>query len=609
MVPPPKKKTPYNQEFNGVYGEFGSGADLQAVYVQSAVPPEYLDKISLVSDIRGSEKWPIRDLFQRDVDQERITHELYPYLTSVDKIKFFNPLTLTVLPMDVAKREVRTRMPPLSTETLTENDTLWDVLAWGEFFRLRWVRGQEEYAKLEWNDVCSRVVAIDGQHRLSALKRLWTAPNDEGAGLRRWRIPIVIVTFRAAAGRTRTRTVLNAVRNIFVDINTQAHRVSGAREVLLSDGSVNALATQELLQQAHSNDLEDLETRRRRSVPLLFFDWRGKESIRRPVRSAAAVKSVVEVRDWFAEYILGGDLSRDQEAALGIEPTDPLKPFFLAREKDKNVTLDFEGGEHARELLRARVLPAVSHLLEEFSPYRRYIAGLRDLESEYGSGTDLEQLAFEYLRFESRHGIEATAGEVQKVEDRLVEQIAGLKARFLRPPLDHDVGMRGVLSAFGALVWRFGYPDWLEYSKWFTASLNEVHRSGWLELGKRKGKRKHLLHVIENQNETVVNYRLKQADRAFGPFVALLVAACGSPFPAAWRVEDWPSERADLLYQLGETMMSGHRRQQKAELREVMDADQADFEQVVEDRARSATQLQLRKFEEELRKITRSRRT
>ena len=98
-IRPPQVRNIYNQQRDGVYGVFGSGSGLQAFYLQSAIAPSELKQLDLISDISGSEKWSVRHLFQRDVDNKRIEESLLPYLETVDKIKFFNPLTLTILPM------------------------------------------------------------------------------------------------------------------------------------------------------------------------------------------------------------------------------------------------------------------------------------------------------------------------------------------------------------------------------------------------------------------------------------------------------------------------------------------------------------------------------
>ena len=112
-ISPPIVRDKYTHRLPGVYGQFGTGAGVDAFYVQSALQPAQLNWVSLISDIRGSERWQVRDLFQRDVDNLRVTDSLLPYLQDQKRIKFFNPLTLTLLPMneDEVLKKVTTQAP------------------------------------------------------------------------------------------------------------------------------------------------------------------------------------------------------------------------------------------------------------------------------------------------------------------------------------------------------------------------------------------------------------------------------------------------------------------------------------------------------------------
>ena len=169
---PPLTKPKYNHELPGVYGQFGTGAGVRAFYLQSVLTPVQLDEwVSLISDIHGSERWPVRDLFQRDVDNDRISDSLLPYLQDVQKIKFFNPLTLTLLPMEENSDRVLTQMPRVVESSMQEDDHEWLLLERPNYHRIRWVKDNPHYAVLEWSDIRTKLVAIDGQHRLSALKR------------------------------------------------------------------------------------------------------------------------------------------------------------------------------------------------------------------------------------------------------------------------------------------------------------------------------------------------------------------------------------------------------------------------------------------------------
>ena len=101
MTLPPVDELKYNKEKLGYFGELGNGAHAQIRFLQSAVTKDELDDITLIEHIAGSERWDIRDLFQRDVDMSRVDQSILPYLKDPTKVKFFNPLTLVLLPVDV----------------------------------------------------------------------------------------------------------------------------------------------------------------------------------------------------------------------------------------------------------------------------------------------------------------------------------------------------------------------------------------------------------------------------------------------------------------------------------------------------------------------------
>ena len=378
--PPRLAKTTYNHKLSGVYGEFGSGAGSRAFYLQAAMSPKELDRISLVSDIPGSEKWPVRALFQRDIDEPRVTKGLIPYLCNTDQVRFFNPLTLTLLPMDAHGHSVLPAMPTLKGGTMDIDGDKWITLERKNFYRLRWMSGAPQYAVLEWNGDRSELVAIDGQHRLFGLKRLWRDSTEvpPGEDFLRWRIPVVVVSFGGDEDGTSAPTVLDTVRSIFVSINTQAQPVNEARKILLSDDSINALCTQELIEAAHANDTLPMDERNTSMVPLVFFDWRGEERGGESFRSPAAVKTIVEIRNWFSYYFLGDDFTDEQKDAMEVIPTNPLHSAF------QESRLTHEQGDGVRQWARQEFLPGLRHLLENFTliriTSRRFVKWRRTFE-------------------------------------------------------------------------------------------------------------------------------------------------------------------------------------------------------------------------------------
>lgn len=599
-ITPPITEKIYNHQLDGVYGQFGTGAGVQAFYLQSALTPAQLDWVSLISDIRGSERWPVRDLFQRDVDNDRISNEsgLLAYLQDTEKTKFFNPLTLTLLPMKENSDLVLTEMPRVYEKSLTEDDHEWEVLEREKYHRIRWIKHNPQYARLDWSDLRTKLVAIDGQHRLSALKRFWSDTDASShQNFTTWRIPVVIVSFRVDSNRRNPPTVLEVVRNIFIYINTEAKPVNRARRILLSDKSVNAVCTQEFVQISHSNDLLESNNRNSERLPLLFFDWRGEESETRRIHAPASLKSVEEIHDWFEKYILGSDFGWEQKSAFGINPTMPLYETF------HDEKLGHSESNILRTLVKNEMLPALSLLLESFKPYREYVRELRILEDRYegASQSDLARHAFYELRFGSNLAPDAIKPNVEALLKQIAEDIDKTKKRLLPKPLDQDIGMRGVVCAFGNLRRSFGNPAWTEFAKWFVTAVNLVYDDGWLVL-KSSAKRHYLRHVVEDHNESVVNYRLEDADGAFGAYVQLLVATYGQPFPNTWAT-DWPVTKEILLDKLSATVLRGYKREVRPQLKGEYPDGGRPLTDAVNAKAEKLSGQQIRKLEQELKKI------
>ncbi|MCY4255147.1 MAG: hypothetical protein OXE51_03355 [Gammaproteobacteria bacterium] len=599
-TPPRRRKHDYNHKLEGVYGEFGADAGVQAFYVQAVLAPAQLRLISLISDIQGSERWSVRDLFQRDVDNSRVTQALLPYLQDSSKIKFFNPLTLTVLPMDANGTSVLQSMPKVIESVYEDEGNKWVSLERENHFRVRWIKESPQYAEIEWNDIRSRLVAIDGQHRLSALKRFL---EDRGVSsyedFMDWRIPVVIVSFRAKADRSDSPGVLEVVRSIFVYINTEAKEVNEARKILLSDESVNDVCTQELLERSHENDLKPRSERAPGCLPLLFYDWRGEETIRRAIHAPAAVKSVEELRDWFEWYILGKDFDPKQETAFGINPTHSLHSAFHDRK------LSHADSKAVRALAKEDLLPAVAYLLENLVPYQSYVSHLRELETEYEhkEQSDLARHAFDELRFGTNHADASIKDEVANVLLEIKERIEKGKRKYLKGLLGLDIGMRGVMHAFGKLRQRFGNPNWREYSKWYTTSLNLVYEEGLLDLAASRGGKKFLLHIAKDHNETIINYRLEDAPRALGAYLELLVAAYGHPWPTSWGMR-WPALGEICLDTLKNTVVRGYKKQVRPQLREEYPAGGKDLTKAVNKEANRLAGNQMRRFERKLETLT-----
>ena len=604
MSKPPTVHRVYNESLSGVFGEFGSGADAHAFYLQAAMSPAELDNIDLVSDIPGSEQWPIRALFQRDIDTARVTDGLIPYLRDTSQVRFFNPLTLTLLPMDEDGHTILAEMPAITGGRQSLDGREWRTLERPDFYRFRWTDDAAQYGVLEWNTQRSRLVAIDGQHRLFGLKRLWDDPLPKSDFLK-WRIPVVVVSFRGDEGGATAPSVLDTVRSIFVSINTNAQEVNETREILLSDNSINALCTQELIESSHSNDKKPPDDRESKKLPLIFFDWRGEEHRGLTVRSHAALKTSVEIRDWFKRYLLGDDLKPEQKAAMEVMPTDPLHEAFLRGR------LTHRDTKEVRSWVRISLLPSLEHLLTTFAPYERYLRELRriELDTQYPGRPDLARHAFDQLRFGSNRANELLQGDVREALNSIKNEIDRAKEQHLDRLIREDIGLRGIAWAFGALRNRFsGPPEWLRYSGLFTAALNRADDDGWLTLDRRTKYGKFLRHIVEDHAGTTVNYRVESARSALGTHVALIVAAYGMPWPEEWKFS-WSAFLEDRLSTWTWTVERGYRRQFKGILKDKYPEGGAPLTQAVNREATKGARKQARQLRAAIARIVEGRST
>lgn len=567
MIPLTKHKKIYDEQIRGVFGTFGAGMGIRVCFLQAALEAAELAKIQLVSEIPGSDRWPVRDLFQRDVDSQRVESSILPWLQDDTKVKFFNPLTLTLVPIDSNTNRILGEVPTLASSEISDDVGKWIVLERESLYRFRYlvseVGSHREYGLVEWNSKNVRLVAIDGQHRLSALKRYLS--DQSGPGFERfieWNIPVVV------SGLDRDEpvhaSILDVVRNMFVYINTQARTPSKSRQILLNDEDVNFVCVQELLQYSHENDsIEDIEDRIQSRIPLMFYDWRGTTENGREVPSPASLKSVTEIAEWFKWFIIGENVDENLVPVFGVDESHTLHIAFL------NNDLQAKHTELIRERFREWILPGVVHLLENFTPYSHYIAAVRKAELNWKSKSDVYRHALSQLRFGSHRGGESVHLQVAKAYDEVVHELVDFK-HDIPNLLLLDIGMRGIVYAFGELkawydAWNGECESWLNYSKWFTKHLNTSYDQGWF------GKQGNTIrrHVTHNAADNIVNHKVGDAHKALGAMVCTII--CRNAYSGKdvlseeshW-VEVWETFAESTLLP---TLRSGYEKQHAADFR------------------------------------------
>jgi hypothetical protein len=324
------------------------------------------------------------------------------------------------------------------------------------------------------------LVAVDGQHRLAALKQLQNGSLEQRESIKGWVIPVVIlVPVVDPSSKKRPGNLLDVVRKVFSNINKEAREISKAREIILDDNSANSLAVQVLLDRIHQNDL--LENKKRNSdyPPLYFFDWRGRES---SSEGDLRLSSIFEIEELFLlirEYLLGKDFSDEQKSRLEVAPTTELADDFRDKRLRPHVSGDL------RNQIGLGVVQSILGLFSDLSPLRELSRVAREIERKLHNESEAAAAhAYHYLRFGSFLDFEDQ--NLKTEAERILAKAIGCFENELLKKLPNffskKIGVRALFSALDKL-WEFyktlvlGKSNWSSFTQWFCKHANTAANS------------------------------------------------------------------------------------------------------------------------------------
>jgi len=538
MPKPPSKIGGLTQSRLGFYGRFGSGGNVDVSYVQTVMDFDFLNNITLIEDIKGSDKWKVRDLFQRNVDRNRVEDEIVPFLKEPDSIKFFAPLALVLLP--ISDGEVNKELVEISNEDVIEDETTFIKHNLGDtaaFFEHKEVPA---YSRVKWNPDKVKLVAVDGQHRISALKMLL---DDEQVDplVSKMNIPILVIGFSKSKNLIEGHYVpslLDVVRQTFVYINNKSQKINESRAILLDNEDINCLAVQEVIQFAHDNDnnLDDAPTENSSNIPLVMFDWRGEEKKGRPISGPASLFSVRDVKDWFTEYLLGDVSGKGSEKAIRekIIPRLDLESMNARLNTEDLKGLNHKNSDIARNQVKKILIPSVIFMLENLDPFKKYINKIRKLQHKTNSEMSREgRVAYKWICFgKSKVKDSLKESDVDVAWSSMARDLGMLKSK-LPTLLSRDIGIRAIWSSYSMLYDLISEDkkesqDWLAFSKWYLKLANEIINEGWFRgidvlQPMVKDKREKLTHIVYTRSGEIVNYKLEASPKGFGAFIMMLI--------------------------------------------------------------------------------------
>lgn len=380
--------------FDFIYGRFELSGDWRIPYLSTVMTFRQAEEsLDLVTEFPGWEDLlrRLEELFQRDIDWPRVERKIVPYLNAAESPRFFNALTVALLPrtgsnlIEWEDWESHTWHPPSISKEEASGKTL-SVGPVSVGYYHNWedpTQLEAKLGKVRWNKEQMFCVAIDGQHRLAAIKEIASTSPDLATA----DIPVLLVIpneelgFRSPRNGTRDITVL---RRLFIDLNKHAKPVSRMRLILLDDADPTSLCTRATIGEELTDGVAELTADEPR-LPLTLVDWHTDSA---KVDSGPYVVSVLTL-DWAVQKILESSAVSDPmqhssvrnqirslQKALGVdllEAEERLeqcekaeRPFLYSDQDPDELTL-------ISQAFKRVWTPSLTCLFSTLPPYERLI--------------------------------------------------------------------------------------------------------------------------------------------------------------------------------------------------------------------------------------------
>lgn len=499
----PNLINPFDEKKFGIWGTLGSGAGCHVHFIQTVLSSRDLDNIKLISDIPESKKWSIKDLFQRNINHSRVDGPLTQYLNDAERIKFFNPITLILLPHDQRDHIIKDIpfLKSLGDKTDSNIGLKFDEYEYEKFYNLGF-DNDLQLGKFSWNKDSCFVVAIDGQHRLSALKNL---KRSGASNIQDWKIPAVLLCIHKEGPGNVKVGLLEAVRRVFIDINNKAEVISPARKILLNDSSALDVVSQEIIEFSHGSKI---------GLPLVFFDWRGDSDKTKPhalssILSVEEVNNVLNDSDFF-NIPKEGDKKQDL-------------PNWLSNAGVPKGELSYNSSRILREFVQKDFVPGFHEFLLAIETFKLYLEELEAIFSAQDGNYFLEKDAFGNVDlFDQEKELKYSSEYLVKI-NALKNNFPGL--------LKLDIGFRAILYVYSKkdiFEKHFdplgnGY-SWSDHAKNISTLINSLIKQKWFEYKNSNTVQfKFLTGLTNSFTGETINYRTEQVSDAFG---SLLLRLC-----------------------------------------------------------------------------------
>jgi hypothetical protein len=277
----------FNKPLYGLAGKYTLAEGIALPFFSTLLDIDRaIDELRIAEQVPPSleTQWSIKELFQREIDETRVRQDIVKgYLLDSKKLKFFNAITIVLMPrnkdgkiLDTFDEVEPNSPPPIPWDGSDPEDAQWNQ----EGIQIANFGGVQYSttglsARLRWDEDRVLAVAVDGQHRLWALRTFREDEKFRGGTLRtierQTKIPVIFVLLHPNAGFQNTQdksdySIRGISRELFTDLNKNAKTVDRARELILDDKNINAQCVRTLLTSKTAQDSGDL-------LPLSLVRW------------------------------------------------------------------------------------------------------------------------------------------------------------------------------------------------------------------------------------------------------------------------------------------------------------------------------------------------
>lgn len=266
-------------------GEFRVGDVAVPYYLTSMRVKEAVQYLKLPRDVPFDPDEPVNldEIWQRELNVERVTDDIVPYLESPEDLKFFNALTTVILPAD-PERPGRPGKVYADLSGRPPTDGRGTTVDIGPVRLQQNADGSR--GVISWDVDMSWPIVVDGQHRLFALKQVvddeefpWTED------VRRTQIAVLLLVLDEEVGfrfpgQTHAKTgIIQTCRTLFIDLNKNARRVSTVRQYLMDDRDLSAVSMRGIIAPASGAEKRSVATRvdEDGQIPLGLVDWHSDD--------------------------------------------------------------------------------------------------------------------------------------------------------------------------------------------------------------------------------------------------------------------------------------------------------------------------------------------